>query len=97
MFQTHGVQVDGIDIEVIKQSPLGIEGWALRQFGADESTVSDDNDNNDLFPNDHCDEHLIEYPSAPLVVGGLGLRHLLGSDTNRLLLYILYKFHNYYF
>ena len=27
MFHTHGVEIEGIDIEVIKQSSLGIEGW----------------------------------------------------------------------
>ena len=47
MFQTHGIEVEGIDTEVIRQSSLGIEGWDLHQFGAEESSVSDDDDNND--------------------------------------------------
>ena len=34
MFETHGVEVEGIDIEVVRQSSLGIEGWALHQFAA---------------------------------------------------------------
>ena len=68
MFEMHGVEVEGIDIDVIRQSSLGIEVWAVYQFG--ENSVSDDDDNNDRFPSDHCDTQLIEDPSAPLVVGG---------------------------
>ena len=83
MFETHGVEVEGIDIEVIRQSSLGIEGWALHQFGAEERIVSDDDDNNDLFPNDHCDENIIKYPSAPLVVGGLAPVVISGHRPGR--------------
>ena len=32
MFETHGVEVEGIGIEVARQSSLGIEGWALHLF-----------------------------------------------------------------
>ena len=83
MFQTHGVEIEGIDIEVIKQFSLGIEVWALHQFGAEESSVSDDDNNNDLFTNDHWGEIFIKYPSAPLVVGGLALVVISGHRPGR--------------
>ena len=41
-------------------------------FGT-QSSPSDDDDNNDLFPQDHGDNNLIKIPSAPLGNGGLAL------------------------
>ena len=35
MLQSHGTDVTGIDIEVIKNSSLGVEGWALYDVGQD--------------------------------------------------------------
>ena len=70
MLKTHGTDVIGIDIEVTKNSSLGIEGWALHNVGEDLSPSDDDN-NNDLYPEDNREKLIITDPSAPLVVGGL--------------------------
>ena len=55
--------------EVIKNSSLGIAGWALHAVGED-SSPSDDDNNDDLFPEDSRKKLIITDPSAPLVVGG---------------------------
>ena len=41
MLQTHGTDVTGIDIEVIKNSSLGVEGWALYDVGEDPDQIID--------------------------------------------------------
>ena len=65
MFETTGVMLDYTSIETIRNTSLGIEGWALCNFGT-QSSPSDDDDNDDLFPEDHGDNDLIKNPSAPL-------------------------------
>ena len=64
MFKTTGVMLDYTHIDTIRNTSLGIEGWALCNFGndADESSPSDGDDNNDLFPEDNCDDNLIKIP-----------------------------------
>ena len=69
MLKTHDTDVIGIDVEVMKNSSLGIEGWALYAVGEDWSPSDDDN-NHDLFPEDNREKLIITDPSARLVVGG---------------------------
>jgi hypothetical protein len=44
------------------------------QLRDDESSPSDNDDNDDLFPEDHGDNNLIKIPAAPLGNGGHALR-----------------------
>ena len=86
MLQTYGTDVTGIDIEVIKNTSLGVEGWALYDVGEDLGggvadivdnehhefyNPSDDDNIDDLFPEDNREKLINTDPSAPLVVGGL--------------------------
>ena len=66
MLKTHGTDASGIDIEVIKTSSLGIEGWALHNFGDEK-----DDNTSSIFPEHNSVEPLIKYPSALLEGSGL--------------------------
>ena len=81
MYKAHGINMNGIDTEVIRNSPLGAEGWALHNFGDDrDKNISDYDDTSDHFPEHRVVEPLIKHPSAPL--GSFGLAPIV-ADGHR--------------
>ena len=74
MYKTHGIELNGIDMEVIRQSSLGVEGWALHNFGDDRGdNISDYDDTPDLFPEHNVSSlssSIPRHPAAPPESGG---------------------------
>ena len=95
MYETLGVELSNTDIEVIRGTSLGIEGWALCYFG--NSDIKADVDSPAPLGSDGPaplvavghragdTKVLIEFPSAPLSSSGLAplvvVGHRAGDES----------------
>ena len=69
IFEATGVMLDYTSIDTVRNTSLGIQGWALCNFGTDSSPPDDDS-NDDPFPEDHGDNTHIKDLSQSVVGNG---------------------------